>query len=466
MESTKNRYTLKIPLIWLILILVTLLAGCANFSKDGGFSQVEKITMEKSGMDIQWARSSQDRYLIDSRIDELLSKPLAVEDAVQIALLNNKELQAEFYELGISEADLVQAGRLPNPRFAMLYGRNSGDYKIEQSFTFNIFSLLTMPRAVEIEKRRFEETQKKISVKVLRLANETRKAYITALAAKQSIQYMQQVKNAAEASSELARKMAVAGNFNKLDQAREQSFYADAALGLARALQAKTVATERLTRFMSLWGIDVHYQLPERLPDLPAKAEELPEIEKFAMGQRLDLQSMKLRTEALGAQLGLTKTTRFINVLELGPARVQEGDRGDPYKKGFEIAFEVPIFDWGAARVGRAESIYMQAVNQLSAAAIDARSEVRESYFRYRSSYDIARHYRDEIVPLLKRILEENQLRYNGMLVSVFDLLAEARSQVVSVNSYIESLRDFWLAQSNMEMSLIGKPSFSESNTS
>lgn len=466
MKPTKKQYIPKIPLTWAIWILATLLAGCANFSNDGGFSQVEKMTMEKSGMDIQWVRSSQDQDRIDSRIDQLLSTPLGVEDAVQIALLNNKELQAEFYELGISEADLVQAGRLPNPRFSMLYGRNSSDYKIEQSFTFNIFSLLTMPRAVEIEKRRFEETQKKISVKVLRLASETRKAYITALAAKESVQYMQQVKNAAEASSELARKMAIAGNFNKLDQAREQSFYADAALGLARALQAKTVATERLTRLMSLWGNDAHYQLPERLPDLPANAEELPEIEKLAMEQRLDIQSMKFRTEALAAQLGLTKTTRFINVLELGPARVLEGDRGDPYKKGFEIAFEVPIFDWGAARVVRAESIYMQAVNQLSAAAIDARSEVRESYFRYRSSYDIARHYQNEIVPISKRILEEKQLRYNGMLVSVFDLLAEARSQVVSVNSYIESLRDFWLAQSNMQMSLIGKPSFSESNTS
>ena len=466
MESTNKQYIPKISFTWAILILVTLLAGCANFSNDGGFSQVEKMTMEKSGVDIQWARSSQDQDRIDSRIDQLLSTPLAVEDAVQIALLNNKELQAEFYELGISEADLVQAGRLPNPRFSMLFGRNSSDYKIEQSFTFNIFSLLTMPRAVEIEKRRFEETQKKISVKVLRLASETRKAYITALAAKESVQYMQQVKNAAEASSELARKMAIAGNFNKLDQAREQSFYADAALGLARALQAKTVAMERLTRLMSLWGNDAHYQLPERLPDLPAKAEELPEIEKLAMEQRLDIQSMKFRTEALAAQLGLTKTTRFINVLELGPARVLEGNRGDPYKKGFEIAFEVPIFDWGAARVVRAESIYMQAVNQLSAAAVDARSEVRESYFRYRSSYDIAWHYQNEIVPLSKRIMEEKQLRYNGMLVSVFDLLAEARSQVISVNSYIESLRDFWLAQSNLEMSLIGKPSFSEFNIS
>ena len=180
------------------------------------------------------------------------------------------------------------------------------------------------------------------------------------------------------------------------------------------------------------------------------------------MEQRLDLQAMKARTDALSKQLGLTKVTRFIDVLELGPARVLEGRRSEPYKKGFEIAFEVPLFDWGSARVARAEAIYMQSVNELAAAAIDARSEVRESYFRYRSQYDIARHYRDEVVPIRKRILEENQLRYNGMLVSVFDLLAEARSQVASVNSYIESLRDFWLAQADMEMALIGKPTFAD----
>jgi outer membrane protein TolC len=142
----------------------------------------------------------------------------------------------------------------------------------------------------------------------------------------------------------------------------------------------------------------------------------------------------------------------------MGPARVLEGRRGDPYKKGFSIGFELPIFDWGTARVKRAEATYMQAVNEAKANAITAASEVRGSYNQYLSSFELAKQYRDEIVPLRKRILQENQLLYNGMLIGPFELLADARAQVLSVNSYLEALRDFWLAESNLDMSLIGKP--------
>lgn len=462
MSALNTKPILKPGLLVTLVMTALLLGGCATFSKDGGFSQVEKLVKDKTGKEVQWAKTEQQQKAIDDRVHELLTKPLNVDDAVQIALLNNKNLQASFYELGISEADLVQAGRLPNPRFSMLYAKNNGEYKIEQILTFNIFSLLTMPRAVEIEKRRFAETQREVSLEILRVASETRKAYFMAVAADESVRYMEQVKTAAEVSSQLARSMFKAGNYNKLNQAREQGFYSDATLGLARAQQAQLIAHEKLTRLMSLWGKSAAFKLPERLPDLPKAAQELPNIEKSAMEQRLDLQAMKLQTEALAKQLGLVKITRFIDVLELGPARVLEGRKSEPYKKGFEIGFEIPIFDWGTSRVARAEAIYMQSVNQLSAAAIDARSEVRESYLRYRTNYDITKHYRDEIVPVRKIIADENQLRYNGMLISVFDLLADARSQVSSVNSYIESLRDFWLAQSDMDMSLIGKPTFSE----
>lgn len=462
MTAYRQARRLKTKSIAAMVAAAVLLSGCATFSKDGGFSEVAKLTNQKIGKQLHWSKTSQDQRVIDNQVSELLNKPLSVDDAVQLALLNNKELQASFYDLGISEADLVQAGRLPNPRFAMLYAKNNGEYKIEQSFTFNVFSLITMPRAVEIEKRRFAQRQREVSLEVLELASDVSKAYFMALAAEESVRYMKQVKTAAEASAELARRMNKAGNFNKLDQAREQGFYADAMLGLARAEQSKVITREKLSRLLSLWGQQTNFNLPDRLPDLPKQADDLPEIERTAMQQRIDLQSMKLETEALAGQLGLTKVTRFIDVLELGPARVLEGQRSEPYKKGFEIAFEVPIFDWGTARVARAESIYMQSVNRLSGSAINARSEVRESYLRYRSNYEIAKHYRDEIVPIRKRISDENMLRYNGMLISVFDLLADARSQVVSVNNYIESLRDFWLAQSDMQMSLVGKPVFSE----
>ena len=250
-------------LITLLFISVTL-SGCATFYKDGGFGAVQKTTKDLIGKDVQWVKSVEDQDSVQSRTEALLKKPLTVNDAVQIALFNNKGLQAAFYDLGISEADLVQAGKLPNPRFTMLHTKNNGDYEIEQSFTFNIFSLLTMPKALQIEKRLFEQTQRQTAMEVLRLANETRKAYFKAVAADQSTHYMQQVRTAAEASAELARNMVKAGNWRKLDQAREQGFYADAALGVARAERNKITAYEELTRLMGLWGKQTQFTLPER----------------------------------------------------------------------------------------------------------------------------------------------------------------------------------------------------------
>ena len=446
----------------LLLVPVALaLAGCASFSQDGGFNSVEKTTQARIGKELKWAKTDADRSAIDQRVAELLGKPLSVDDAVQIALLNNKGLQASFYELGISEADLVQAGRLPNPHFSMLRARDGDEFKIEQAFTFNVFSLITMPQVVAIEQRRFAQVQRAITMQTLSLAAETRKAYYAAIAADQTLSYMEQVRRTAEAGAELGRRLAQVGNWSKLQQAREQSFYADAALNLARAGQAQIAAREKLTRLLGLWGERALFKLPQRLPDLPKVANDLPEVEQIAMEQRLDVQAAKLDTEALAKNLGLTKTTRFINALEFGPARVLEGQKSEPYKRGYEVSLELPLFDWGTAKVAKAEALYMQAVYRAAETAIDARSEVREAYQGYRSSFDIAQHYRDEIVPLRKRIAEENQARYNGMIIGVFELLANARAQISGVNSYIESLRDFWIAQADLEMALMGKPSLS-----
>src|SRR5690606_20874189 len=151
-----------------------------------------------------------------------------------------------------------------------------------------------------------------------------------------------------------------------------------------------------------------------------------------------------------------TRTTRFVNVLELGLVRNSSNEA--PTQRGWEIEFELPLFDWSGARVAHAEAIYMQALDRAAQVAIDARSEVREAYGAYRSAFDIARHHRDEIVPIRNRIAEENLLRYNGMLIGVFELLADARAQIAAVNGYIEALREFWIAQADLELALIGKP--------
>lgn len=441
----------------LAALALFVLGGCATVSNDAGFGPVEQTAKDRLGKDVKWARSDADRDAIDKRVAKLLEQPLSADDAVQIALLNNKGLQASFSELGISEADRVQAGRLPNPGFSFGRLTQGSSIEIDRSIQFNLARLLMLPTINQIESRRFEQTRGAVALSVLSLASETRKAYYLAVAADETGRYMLQVQTAAEAGAELARRQTQAGNWNKLQQAREQSFYADAALNQARSQLVITVARERLTRLMGLWGQQTQFRLPERLPDLPKAPNDLPDIEQTAMAQRMDVQAAKLGTEQVAKNLGLTRATRFINVLEAGAVRNSYNDA--PTQRGYTISVELPLFDWGGARVAKAEAVYMQAVNRTAETAVNARSEVRGAYTNYRTSYDIARHFRDEIVPLQRRISEENQLRYNGMLIGVFELLADARSQITSVNGYIEALRDFWLAQADLDMALIGTPS-------
>jgi outer membrane protein TolC len=378
---------------------------------------------------------------------------------VQLALLNNKGLQATYFELGISEAEWVQSGRLPNPGFSFARLTRGSEVELERSFHVNLARLIALPAIQRAEEQRFVHAQGAVASAVVTLAAETRRAWVLAVAAEESVRYSQQVMQAASASAELARRMAAVGNFSKLQQAREQAFYADAALNLARAQQQQRATRERLTRLLGLWGDATAFQLPERLPDLPAAPNELPDIERRAIAQRLDVQGARIATEQTARALNLTRTTRFINVLELGVQRNSSNEA--PTQRGWEVTLELPLFDWGSARSARAEAVYMQSLQRAADTAINARSEVREAYGAYRSAWDIARHHRDEIVPLRQRIAEENVLRYNGMLIGVFELLADARTQIAGVNAAIDALRDFWVAQAELEMALIGKPSLS-----
>ena len=445
-----------------LLALLTgtaVLGGCASFSPDGGFSAVEKAAKDRLGKEVQWARTDADQDRIDQRVAELLAKPLTMDDAVQVALLNNRGLQATYSELGITEAEVVQAGRLPNPGFSFGRLTRGSEVEFERGLHFNLARLLAMPFIGPMAARRFEQTKSMVALQMLSLAADTRKAWVNALAAEETVRYMRQVKVAADASAELARRMEQVGNFNKLQRAREQGFYADAALNLAQAEQAHRSTRERLTRLLGVWGAQTQFSLPERLPDLPKEALDLPDVERVALAQRLDVQGAKLAAEQTARNLGLTRTTRFINVLEIGIRNNSSNEM--PTQRGWEIGVELPLFDWGSARVARAEAVYMQTVHRAAETAINARSEVREAYTAYRSAYDIARHHFEEIVPLRQRIAEENQLRYNGMLIGVFELLADARSQITSVNAAIQAKRDFWIAQADLDMALIGKPSLS-----
>ena len=439
--------------------LLALLGGCASLSGDGGFGAAAAVSEQRTGAPASVAgrlpRNADDARALAAVIATKLEQPLSDDDAVQIALLNNRGLQATYWSLGVAEADLVQAGRLQNPVLDFKRSHGGGEVGIERTLTFNLVGLMTAPMASRIEGRRFEQTRLLVSNEALKVAVDTRRAWVDAVASTQIADYARQVEASAQASAELAERMRKAGNWSALDMAREQAYHAQTVADVTHAQKAAVAAREKLTRLLGLSGEQaVSYRLPDHLPDLPAAPRELADVEQFAVNERLDIQAAKLDAEQTASTLGLTRTTRFINVLDLGAVRNTDGPTAT---RGYELTLEIPLFDWGSARVARAEATYMQSVNLLAQAAVQARSEARESYADYRASYDLARHYRDQVLPLRKQIAEQTLLRYNGMLMSVFELLADAREQATAVSGYIGALKDYWTAQANLEAAIGGR---------
>jgi outer membrane protein TolC len=433
--------------------------GCTGFSKDGGFDAVAEAARRHLDREVEWPRNSREQAKADAEVAALLGHPLSVEDAVQIALLNNRALQAAFEELGISEADLVQAGRLPNPRFDLRHAAGAGQYDIEETLSLNVLSLLAMPYARDIEKQRFAEAQSSAVLRVAQLAQDTRAAYYAAVAARESRDYQLKVRAAAQTGAALAQKMVAAGNWNRSDQAREQDFYIEAVQGFAHAELAEQAAREKLLSLMGLAAektATAELQLAQPLPDLPANPAHLADDDGALLQNRLDLQLMRMRIDELQHRLKLTRSTRFINVLDAGATRVRQGARAAPYERGYTITLEVPLFDGGAARVKKSAAIYLQAVDRFAQAAIEARSQIRLAYAGYHAAYELAKQQRDEVVPLRNAVAQENLLRYNASQISIFDLLSGAREQAAGFDAYVQRVRDFWIAKSQLDAALLG----------
>lgn len=432
-----------LPLLLVAAVGLPLLAGCASFSADGGRQEVASLTAARIGH----------TPASNATLQSLLASPLTADTAVDLALLNNPALQAAFDQLGIAEADLVQAGRLRNPGVSFVRLSGGGATEIDRSIMVDIIGVLTLPARTRIEQGRFEQARLQTAAQAVQLAFETRQAFFIAVAAAQSASFAAQVRSAAEASSQLAERMAQAGNWSALDMQRERAFYLDALTQQAKKTHEALAAREQLSRLLGL-SAEQQLVLPERLPALPDQPQEMGDAEARAMAQRLDLLAARRDTAATAAALGLNRASGFINVLDAGYA--SKSSSGQPGQGGYQVALELPLFDWGGAKVARAQARYMESVHRTADTALRARSEVREAYSAYRSSYAIARQVSDEVVPLRKAISDQVLLRYNGMLASVFELLADAREQLASVNMAIETQRDFWLADSRLQSAIHG----------
>lgn len=459
---TPRRWHLRRPSRQLTLLaLAVALTGCASTAVQENFNQVQGLSRQQLGAEPRWLTSDEARRQAQADTDRLLARPLGADDAVRIALAYSPALQAMLYESAAQTAQATQSARLPNPVFEFeRMVRNEGgarEVEIGRLLSVSVLDLILLPSRLRMAEHSQQANRLSLAGNVVQAATVVRQAWVQAVAAQQSLQYAEQVKKAADAGAELARRMQAVGNYSRLQRAREQAFSAEAVAQLARARQAALASREALVRALGLNGQQAAaLQLPDRLPDLPASPRDETSVLQAGLDQRLDVRLARASLDFTAREHGLTRVTGYLNGMEIGIARNSE--TGQPPQKGFSVELPLPVFDFGDSARTRSQATYMAAVQRTAALAVTAGSQVREGYGAYRTAYELARHYRDEIVPLRKTIAEENLLRYNGMFIGVFELLADTRDQIGSVMQAIDAQRDFWLADAALQATLIGKP--------
>lgn len=445
------------PVTALAAACLLTLAGCASVDIDREVAAVNDSQRAFTQGGLALAR---DPAAGAQAADRLLAAPLSMDDAVRLALARSPALQALIAQHGADLAAAAQRARIANPVFSFERLRAGQELELGRLLSVGLLDLLTLPERQGLSQQLQAQARLALAATVVDQVGAVRQAWVRAVAAQQSLAYAGQVQQAADASAELARRMQQAGNFTRLERARQQAFYADATARLAAARHQATATREALVRLLGLDEAQAaRLQLPARLPDLPARAREPQAIADAAREQRLDWQLARLQLQAAGraqrlelleslvdTEVGVRRDTRFDNA---------DGARGTA--RGWELAIRLPVFDWGTARRAQMDAASLAAAHRYDAVVRAAASQLREHYSAYRTAWELARHWQDEVVPLRKAMSEENQLRYNGMLIGVFELLADTREQVASVIAAIEAQQQFWLADAALAAALVGR---------
>lgn len=451
----------------LAIASVLLLSACKSFTPDGGMSTVAAVAGGGLNKNIVRISSPADAALAQNEVAKLMQAPLSADAAVQIALLNSPGLQAAYNRLGVAEAVMVQASRPPLPGFSYDWVKTSIELDIERQIVASVLSLATWPARSKLASIRFEQAELRAAEETFRLAVETRRAYVRAVAARQILGALDAAQETAQASAMLAEKLVETGAGNKLDLARRQVFATELEAQVAAARQEAAATQERLARLMGLWeASQLDAFLPRALPRVPAKSLSLAQAEQEAMERRVDLMVARLEAEALAKSFGLTRATRFINVLDAGGVSKTQKDKGEPSAdgSGFNIVFEVPLYDFGRAKVREAEQRYFEAINNLRQLVLDARSQAREAYGAYSSARAIVAKYDNEVLPLRNTISAETELQYNAMQVDAFALLEAARAKAQAEVASIAAKRNFWLAAVDLSAAVLGGGNLSQDN--
>ena len=285
---------------------------------------------------------------------------------------------------------------------------------------------------------------------VRQLSHTVQRAWINAVATRQTEAYLRQVVQAAQTGAELGKRMARVGNWSRAQLLQEQLLQSAATSQLAQAQLVAFSASEELVRLLGLWGSAAQVTLPAQLPALPATLLDLPDLEATALRHQPELALARLDAEQANAGVAGQHLSQWQQAVETA---IQTTSRAGEPALGLTSA--APVLDPRQVPLTHALERAIRTQAQAQTLAVNTRSQAREAYFRYRTAVDMAQHQHAAAL-LTAALQDEVQLRYNGMLQSTWDLLASARTRLQGELAARQAQRDAWLAYLDLQAVLSG----------
>jgi cobalt-zinc-cadmium efflux system outer membrane protein len=437
--------------------LALLLGACATVDQKVAFDGVRSAVGTRVNHDLAWRRDAVTDANVAQKVDALLAQPLTLDAAVQMALFNNRALQARYAEVGIANADLVAAGLLSNPVLDIMLRPTTHPAEaanLEFGLAQSVLDIFMRPARKRAAQAEFESTQSEVASAVIETVAHVREAYVEAIAAQNALTVTTEVHAAAEASRDMAQQFHKAGNISDLQWAEEQASAEDTAALVDEAVLKATETKENLAAFLNVDSTAL--KLPQQLPALPTSDPSLENAENLALDKRLDVAAKRKAVKAKLETLRLKTDWRLWQEAGLSISAEREADK--QWAIGPTLSLSLPIFDQGGPEVSRAAAEVLRTENELKDLEAHVQAAVRKSLAQVQSARKLVERYRTTILPLKQDIVRLKQERYNFMLIGVFDVLIAKRDETAAYLSYVNKVREYWLARASLADAIGGAP--------
>ncbi len=445
--------------------VIFIISGCSSYKFEDSLSDINsnKEIVIAGKITAAINKEQQDELFNNSK--ELLNSEVGEKEAVELMLSKSPSFQSLLFKYRESGSAAAQNGRIANPVFSFERMVKGSEIEYGRFLSFGLLDLLLLPTKQKSSKLAVDLNDVNFASEIYGAINDVRISWFEAVASEQQLTLYDNAFIALSANAELAKRMKKTGNMTTSDRIREQLIYSEATIALAKAKMRKISSRENLIRKIGLTESEANnLTIPKKLPELPKAPIS---IEKIAnkISDRFDVKTARIEYELLLEQVGVEKINSYTDI-EFGYRNDRIKDDGVILnKKGYELEIKIPIFDWGNLQRDKIQAELIAKQKSYENIVLTAASEFREAYLRYRTAFDIAKHYYDQIIPMHEILLEEANYNYNGMIIGIFELMQSGLEKSTAEIKAIDALQNLFIAELDLNGVAVGRKLGAKSRT-